>query len=158
VQHGDQARRARGLHRFESVEDDSQLDRVPSRRQGADDAVGEARESNGVALLHGKVAQRAGDLAGVLDLCDAGRAEAHRAAGVDDEATAQVRVGLELFHIVAVRTAEGPPVEPAQVIAGDILAVLGEFDARPAMRARVPARDVALHGAAGQERHARQAR
>ena len=64
----------------------------------------------------------------------------------------QVRVGFEFLHIKPIRPAEDPPIEPPQVVARHIFAILGEFDARAAMRTRMPARDVALHRPPRKER------
>jgi hypothetical protein len=38
-----------------------------------------------------------------------------------------------------------PPIQPAQIVAGNIFAIFGELDARTAVQARVLARYVALH-------------
>src|SRR5437899_121084 len=116
---------------------------VSRRRQAADDSVRHAGNAHRVALLHRQVSERSRELPCILDLGQAARAETHRAAGIEDEAAAQVGVGLELLDIEAVRPAIDAPVEPAEVIARDILSVLSELDARTAMRARMPARDAA---------------
>ena len=104
------------------------------------------------------MAECPGDSASVFELAHSHGAKAHRAAGIDDQAASQVGVGLELLDEESVRPAEGSPVEPPQVIAGHIFSILGELDARTAMRARVPARDVAQHRPPRQERKARQPR
>ena len=61
------------------------------------------------------------------------------------QAAPEVRVGLELLDEEPIRPAVGPPVEPPEVVAGDVLAILGELDARPPVRAGMPARDAPLH-------------
>ena len=123
-----------------------------------DDPLRHARQADRVALLHGQVAERPGELAGVLDLGDAGRAKTHRAAGVEHEAAAQIGVGLELLDVEPIRPAVGPPVEPPQIVARDVLAILGELDARAAMRAGMPPRNAPLHRPAREQRNTRQPR
>src|SRR6516164_4529561 len=107
---------------------------VPRRRQTANHLVRDAGDADGVALLYGEVAEGSCQLAGEFDLGDASRSESHRAAGVENETAPQVGVGLELLHVKAIRPAEDTPVEPPQIVTGNIFAIFGEFDARSAMR------------------------
>ena len=147
-----------GLRVFEDVKDRHQVRGIAPRRDVADQPVGDARQPDGVPLLDRQVAEGAGDPPGVLDLGTSRRAEVHRAAGVEHEAAAEVRIGLELLDEEPVGPPEGPPVEPPEVVAGDILAVLGELDARPPVRAGVPARDAPLHRLPREQRQGRQPR
>src|SRR5439155_21760422 len=55
-------------------------------------------------------------------------------------------------------TAVGPPIESPQIVARDVLAIFGEFDARAAVRAGVPPRNVSLHRPPGEQRQSRQTR
>ena len=48
----------------------------------------------------------------------------------------------------------GPPIQPPQVVSRNVLSVLGEFDARAAEGAGMPARNAPLHRPASEERHA----
>ena len=114
--------------------------------------VREAPEADGVALLGGEIAERAGELARVIEPGRALRAEIHRAAGVDQQAEAQVGVGLEFLDVKAVAAAPGPPVQPARIVAGDIFAVLRELERRAAHGAAMLAGDAAEHGLARVQR------
>jgi RNA polymerase sigma factor (sigma-70 family) len=91
-------------------------------------------------------------------LVNTGRTEIHRAARVDHQTTSQVRIGLELFDIEAIGSSIRAPIEPPQIVAGDILSILGKFDARPAMRARMTPRHIPLHRPPRHQRHRRQSR
>ena len=130
------------------------------RRAGIDETKPSATHdrSDRVALLHGQPADRAGEAAGEFDFRNAGGTEIHRAAGIEHEAAAQIGVGLELFDVKAVGAAVGAPIEPAQIVAGDVFAILGEFDAGAAVWAGMPAGDGAHHRAARGKRNGRQPR
>ena len=56
----------------------------------------EGQQAHGVALLREKVGERRGEGAGVVGLGVAARAEGHRAAVIDEQVAAQVRLVLEL--------------------------------------------------------------
>ena len=161
VEHLRQAGRALRLGLFDHVERQPQVGRAPPRRQRADDPLGGTGDADGVTLLAGQIPQRPADPPGVVDLgqrLDADgrgrRPEGHRPAGVEHEHEPEVGVGLVLLDVKPVGPAEGPPVEPPEVVAGDVLAVFGEFDARAAVGARVPARDVPHHRPPREQRHA----
>ena len=51
----------------------------------------------------------------------------HRRAGVDQQVTLRVRVGAILLDEVAIGAAEQTPIEIAQIVAGIVLAILGEL-------------------------------
>ena len=59
----------------------------------------------------------------------------HRVAGVDDEGDADVALFLVLLDVMPVRPREDAPVEPAKIVAGGVLAVLGELDVEAVKRA-----------------------
>ena len=67
-----------------------------------------------------------------------------RAGGVDDEVGAEVGLLLEALHVVLVELALGLPVEVAQLVAGRVLAVLGELDRLPVVGRAVEAGEHAL--------------
>ena len=71
----------------------------------------------------------------------AGAPVVHRGAGVDDERDADVALFLVLLDVVAVGAGEDAPVEPAEVVAGGVLAVLGELDVEAVEGAAVQAAD-----------------
>ena len=56
----------------------------------------------------------------------------------------QVGLFLELLEVILVGAAEDLPVEIAEVVAGGVLAVLGELDREAVEGAAVNARDVSL--------------
>ena len=117
---------------------------VATFRQDA--AYSDGRHPDGIALLERHVRDGTSDAPRIFDLGDAGGAEVHRTAGIEHEAAAEVGVGLEFLDVEAIGAPEGAPVEPPQIVAGNILSVLGEFDARPAMRTGMAPGDVSLHG------------
>ena len=153
VEHLRQSARPLRPHLLQRIEHQPQMGGIPPRRQVPDDCVGHAGDADRVSLAAGQEAERARELAGVVDPRDAGGAVAHRAAGIDDEAAPQVGVGLILLDVVAIRAAVDPPVEPTEVIARHILSVLGKLNARPAVRADMTARHAADHRPAGEQRH-----
>ena len=109
-------------------------------------------QARGIAAGDGDVGERRGDEGRVRDL-GAGRggpAVPHRGGRVDEHAEGPVGLGLELTHDEAVVPEQRAPVEPAEVVAGDVLAEAPELDARPAKPAVVRARVDAL----GDERRA----
>jgi len=90
--------------------------------------LGEAAQTDGVTLAGGEIAERTRELARVIETRGAGRAVAHRAAGVDQEADAKVGVSLEFLDVKAVTAAPGAPVEAADIVAGNIFAILRKFE------------------------------
>src|SRR5207249_10903807 len=66
----------------------------------------------------------------VLELRDAAARELHRARDVEEHRQVRVRVGLVLLDVVAIRTRVQPPVDAADVVAGDVAAMLREVDRR----------------------------
>jgi len=77
------------------------------------------------------------------------RLVAHRLAGIDKQVAGEVRFFFVLLEVVAVGLADDLPVDVAQVVARDVLAVLGELDREAVKRAFVQTADVALDNRAG---------
>ncbi len=95
----------------------------------------DGRDPNRIALLCREVGERRTNTPPVIDFGQHSfRRKPHGSAGVEDSTAAEVGVGLELFDVVPVGTAERAPIESAQIVAGDVLSVLGELDAGTAMR------------------------
>ena len=69
---------------------------------------------------------------------------AHALAGVQQQVADQVGLVLELLQIVFVGPAEDFPIEIAEIVAGGILAMLGELDRKAVERAAMDARHIAL--------------
>src|SRR5688572_6055483 len=92
-----------------------------------------AEQAGGVALIDDKIRERGGETARVIELAAVLKGEAHRAAEIEDDVTAEVRFRLEFLEIEAVGAAEDAPVQAADVVAGDVVAILGELDAGAAM-------------------------
>ena len=122
----------------------------------------EGRQPHGVLLAHHQVGQHRRQVRGVLQLGDpGGLAVGHRGAGVQEDLGAEVGLFFILLDVEPVGPAQNPPVEVARVVAGAVLAVLGELDAEPLVGAGVQPRDEPLDHAAGHQRkvlHPRQGR
>lgn len=103
------------------------------------DLVVEGQQADGVALLVEEEGERGGEGIRVGGLCDAARAEVHRATVVSEEVAAEVGFVLELLDEVAVAPGEEFPIEIARVVAGRVLAILGELDAKAVIRAAMNA-------------------
>ena len=84
-----------------------------------------------VALGERQVRERRGGPAGVVELAPAAGAVGHRLAGVDEQVQGEVRLLDELLDHQAVRAGEDLPVQPLQLVPGDVLAVLLELDRGP---------------------------
>ena len=85
-----------------------------------------------------QVAERRGQADAVLELRQLlAVGVAHRRREVHDEVARQVRLGLELLDVEAVGLGEDVPVDVGDVVAGGVLAVLGELDREPVIRAGV---------------------
>ena len=69
---------------------------------------------------------------------------AHRLADVEQQPADEVRLLLVLLEVEAAGPAVDLPVDVLDVVAGDVLAVLGELDGEAVVRALVHARQVAL--------------
>ena len=157
VQHRYKLRLALRLGLFQDVVDGRQVGRVAARRNVPHDAPGNAGKPNRISLLKGDVGDRPGDSPGVLDLRHPVRPEFHRSARIEHQAAPQVGVGLELLDEEAVGVPVGTPVQPPQIVTGNILAILRKFHARAPMRTRMPARNRPQHRPTRKEREARKA-
>ena len=93
-----------------------------------------------------QVGQRRGGALGVFQLrARRGVAPvAHAFAGIQEQMADQVGFVLELLQIILVGPAEDFPIEIAKVVAGGVLAVLGELDREAVEGAAVDARHVSL--------------
>ena len=137
VQHRDEARPASGPRLAKRVEDDLQVGGVAARRDLGGGFLRDVQESGGVALVDDEVAERGGETLGVVEPGAVLARESHRAAAVEHDVAAQVGLGLEFLEVIAVGACEDAPVEPPDVVAGDVVAVLGELDAGASVRAAV---------------------
>jgi len=142
---------------------------------GGADSVGVDDQAHAVALLERDVAEGGGEGGGVVELGpvaaavgafgDAGaggvgegaRAEVHGAGGVDEDEQVEVGFLLVLFELEFVGAAEDFPVEVTEVVAGDVLAVLGELDAEASEGRAVQAGGEALDDHAGAKLEAAEA-
>jgi hypothetical protein len=115
------------------------------------DFLVEGDQADGVALHGEEVGERGGAGAGVFDLGVLQRAVAHGATQVDQEVAAEVGFFLEALDVVPVGAGVEAPVEVAGVVAGDVLAVLAEFDGEAVVGAAVEAGKEALDDDAGAE-------
>src|SRR5207248_10330392 len=102
-----------------------------------------------------EVRQRRGHLLGVLELAERlAAAVAHAPAGVHDDERLEVRLLLVLLDEEPVGLAVGPPVDVPQLVAGVVLAVLGELGTEPLERAAVDAGEEPLDDGPGDQRQA----
>src|SRR5262249_54474941 len=76
----------------------------------------------------------------VLVFRDAARSICHRTADVEHHVTIEIGFLFELLDVMAIASSVDLPVDRGEIIAGDVLTVLREFDAEPfewtAMKAR----------------------
>ena len=110
----------------------------------ADDAIVERHQPDAVALPVHQVAERRGQARGVLELARPARPVRHRPADVDQQVTVEVGFLLELLDVVPIAAREDLPVDRREIVAADVLAVLGELDAEALERAAVEARQEAF--------------
>ncbi len=113
----------------------------------------EGGQAHRVLLPRHQVGEDRRQVRAVLELGElAVVAVAHRAAGVQQDLDPHVGLFLVLLDVEALGAGEHLVVEVAGVVAGGVLAVLGELDAEALVRAGVQAADRALDHAAGHER------
>src|SRR5688572_17984124 len=115
-------------------------------------ATAERHEGEGVALAEGEQRERGREHAPEGELRDAVLLVPHRVAGIEHDAHGHRRLGLGFAHEVAVRPREEPPIEPAEVVAGLVAAVLAELEPGALQPARVHAEHEAVHHAPGHQR------
>ena len=126
VQRSDERRAATRLDASELVHDGAKVCRAAFGGD-VDRLVSEGPKPYAVALLRGEIAERAAKFFGVVEPRRAGRPEIHRAASVEEQAKPQVGVSFKLLDVEAVAAPPGSPIEAAGVVAGDVFAVLREF-------------------------------
>jgi hypothetical protein len=97
-------------------------------------------EADLVLLLADQVRQRGQRQPAVLDLADPGAGEAHRRRRVEHQVRGELRLLLELLHVVAIELGQRLPVDVAQLVARRVLLVLGELDRRAVQPGAVHAR------------------
>ena len=131
VQDGRQLRVTRRFGVFKRIENDLQMGSRASRRNVLNNLFGNARQPDRVPLLGSQVRHRSCDLPRVFDLRGMPFGSiSHRSTGIDHDAASQIRVGLKLLDVVSIGSPKGTPVETSQVVAGYVLSILSELDAR----------------------------
>ena len=96
-------------------------------------------------LLENQIRQRRRDELRVLQLGDvAPRGIGHRLAGIQEQIREQVGLLLVLLQVKLVGLGPDFPVDVADVVAGHVLAMLGELDGEAVVRAGMHPGDVAL--------------
>jgi hypothetical protein len=105
---------------------------------GGADLVIEEHQPGGIALTDQQRRQGGHGGGGMVVLGGASAARiAHRCAGVQEERRLEIALLLEPLDVVAVAARIHAPVELLEIIAGAVLAVVGEFDAQAVQRASV---------------------
>ena len=147
--------RQRGVRRrlglFQRVDDDFELrvgrggrvERVELRR--------DQRQAEAVAFLDDQVRHGGGEVARVVELRAVGaaaepRAESHRAAHVKHERRDEVRLVLVLADVRPPGATEHLPVEPPDIVAGAVLAMLEKFRRAALVPRAMPAGVRPFHG------------
>ena len=127
-----------------------QAEELPLAGGGRDvvlDVFIEDDEAGRIALGVGHVAERGGDEAGVIELGDAGGAEAHGGGGVEEEEELGIGLALVAFEEAAVGAGEDVPIDVAEVVALGVGAILGEFLGEAEVRRAMESGDEAVdHG------------
>ena len=127
---------------FHDVQQFLQVRRIAAGADQRADFAVERDQAHAVLLMQHQVGQRRGRALGVFQLRHRRRVAlvAHALAGVQQQVADQVRLFLELLQVVLVGAAEDLPIEIAEVVAGRVLAVLGELDREAVERAAMHAR------------------
>ena len=108
-------------------------------------------EADGVMLFEDEHAESGGDGAGVFEFGEWPGAELHGFAAVDEESDAGVGIVFELFEVVAVGAGPEFPVDAADIVTGDIFAVLEEFEGLSEPWAAMESGDEAFDDLSGAE-------
>ena len=95
-------------------------------RHVLDDCFVERDQPHRIVLTDSKKCQRRSEVLRVLKLCYFAAPIAHRSTRVDEQVYSRVRIALILFYVETVCSSEQFPIQMAQVIAGHVLAMLGE--------------------------------
>ena len=129
----------------------AELGDLARRAEERPDAARESRHADAVGLVEDEVGHRGGGGAGEVVLRPRPRAVSHRLAGIDQEPGDEVRLLLVLLQVEPLGAAEDLPVDVLDVVAGRVLAVLGELDGEAVPRTAMAAGQVPLHDLPGFE-------
>ena len=112
----------------------TQMTGAMAGRQIFPDSLVEGQQPDGVALEVEKISERGSERVGVLRLGPAERAVGHRAAVIDEQTATQISLVLKLFNEVPVGAGVEAPVQVTWVVAGRVLAILGELHREAVIR------------------------
>ncbi len=118
---------ALGLAGEQVAHDAQRVVAAPARRHVALDAVGEDDAADAVVVRDGREREHRGQLGCVLALAQVPRAELLGARHVDDEQEREVALLDELLHVRRAHAGGDVPVDRADLVAGSVLAHLGEL-------------------------------
>ena len=118
----------------------------------------EQDQADRVLLLDQQHGQRDDQRGGVVELRQRAGAVVHRGAGIDHERDPQVAFFFVLLDVMAIGAPEDAPVEPAQIVAGRVFAVLGELDVEAVERTAMLPADRPFDDTAGAQHQAGDAR
>ena len=124
---------------------------IAARRKFVNGFFTDDNQAGGVALMDDQIGEGRDQAFGEIKTAFPFVGETHRRAAIENEIGTEVCFRLKLLHVKAVGAREHAPVEPADVVAGRVVAILGELDAGAAMRTLVATGDAAFHWAAGAE-------
>lgn len=111
----------------------------------------EDTDGDGVALVEDEVGEAGGEHFSVVEFGDGAGPVFHGLGAIEEDVGDVVGFLFVLFEVVAVGPSEDFPVEVAGIVAGDVFAVLGEFDGEAAEGGLVFAGHVAFDDEAGVE-------
>ncbi len=94
----------------------------------------------------------AGQLAGTLKLA----VERHRRRGIDDDHDAHLLFVAELLHVGPIQSGEHIPIDEPQIVPRDVIAEIGELDARPPFAREMLAMRAVRESAARRDAHSLQ--
>jgi hypothetical protein len=97
-----------------------------------------------IALPLREVGEARPDVRRVFQLGNAAAGERHRSRDIEQDREIGVGVGLVLLDVVAIGARVQPPVDAADVVAGDVAAMFGEVDRRAEVRRAMEAVDESL--------------
>jgi hypothetical protein len=111
-------------------------------------------EANLVLLLDHEVRERCEREPRVLELREPTSRELHRRRRVEHQVHGELRLLLELLHVVAIELAVGLPVDVTELVALRVFLVLRELDGAAVHRRAMHARKCALDDHARLDRQA----
>lgn len=147
----DQVGGATGGRGLDGVVDVAEMAGAMTCREEFTDLVIEGNETDGIALLMEEVGEGGGEGGGVAGLVVVEGAVLHGTGTIEEQVATEVGFVLELLDVMAVGPGEDPPVEMARIIAGGVLAILGELDGEAVVRAAMEAGPESLDDGAGAE-------